>query len=1533
MDLPPAPTPPSGGNAPPNANHTTTLLNLLKFSQANASQSSAHRQQQHTSPGSLDGAPAPPPPPHQTQRDIHDFHQPMSAPRILQPAPATADPSGLLAALMRGTHESEEQRAESQPAPQRAPQPVGAPASYGHHTAAAPGSAGDARFLLDLLNRPKPSQTEQSPRTDTDAPVFAPQHPPQPDHAAEALRNLAQAHPGSGPASSSSHVPVSNFSYEQQRSFDPAPAPTYSYSSPQEAPPTNSSNPYGYNNPFDDYSASQDRPSNLRPSELMSHVSPQFHILKKTHSNSGSSRTGAEHGSSAGRRSPTASPTHDRRKFVQSSSPNAGPTPGTTVSYNSFPLERGKETVADALDDIAPRVDYEAQAALARLELQRGAETQVANDITDMLHGRDDSDYDPHHAGRDDDDGFIDRTPPLDASEDRNIADSVQGVADSWESADQDENVVLDDESKPIQVYNFPMRPWIAITLKDDVPEQRPQFNDKQALDIARLKKDFDQMDRNLYTATENYMTYGMSKAGGLRVIRQDDGRDAKVFTDTKDRIFNVSMSVTPPEHHIQKEAIIGTGTSGTVYWVQIKEGDKDHIEEPNLEQYGFALPPISLQDGDAPGGVVKTRARASTAHPEFFAVGRGKSINIIWPSYIIRENLFQPGHDRVVDTDRLIDQCSLKINTGKAGKDFTFSQDDTVIVSLDKSGRVKFWDVRELTAAADDRGDRPLHTSLEVKEPLLTVGSTPDGEKAWPTSVLLLDKLRPYQKRCALRYMIVGMKQNHTLQLWDLALGKPVQEFNLPHSKESDAVCSVVYHPPTGMLVIGHPTRNSIYFAHLSAPKYNLKNWSQVEYIQRLAVQDPSLPAPDSTAVLSGIREYSFDNKGVLRSLDILCNPAVPQDDSIEPSLFELYVMHSKGVACLHIKQAELGWSKDNKVLNGVDAVEANVVVIGKLKSVNSAPIPAEAQPEESQIRIAVRPKDASESTPVQDDDARNGSELGGPPKAPEPKEEDPATNQDVSEKIEKKYRKKKPTANEALNPTGNSPRATPSSAKNNETAKNPGNGSHAEATPANPGGLEGRLVKSLGGAFEKSLKSVLDKVDESSRARDVEFDARQSKLLEMVSNVLNDNTQKVLEALVRDQFAESVIPAVSDATARAVSEQLKTAIHGQVPHAIQREVSKTMPSAVQQAVHSHEFVGGITDRVGASIGQKLQQELAGPFLTRLGPVVAQIAAQSYQRVADETQQLYRAEFERLHQRIASDANKVDQALGLVTRLTDMVSTMANTQAQFQAEFLKFQQQVARERQLSDYQTSAQTQVHSPPQASNSQVTPNRGPLGSLGGALPYGIGPAVHATQNRGPQQSGAAPDDTNLDRVIQQMETAFRLGQYNDGILTWIQSNLESDVFARYLHKVSPTFIQELSPLMLLSMAASLAMQLEGNSNVRDKIVWLEIVLHTFHTIVNDTVSDGLSLMAQELRVTDERLLQDAQIRDVTPRIMGVVVERCESLILRISSNNPSEPILKNLSQMVLTAKRILDATRGIPTGRYDDGRVNLHGQDRY
>lgn len=78
----------------------------------------------------------------------------------------------------------------------------------------------------------------------------------------------------------------------------------------------------------------------------------------------------------------------------------------------------------------------------------------------------------------------------------------------------------------------------------------------------------------------------------------------------------------------------------------------------------------------------------------DFFVVGCGKFINIIWFLFIFENNLFKNVYDCVVDIEKFFKQCLFKINIGKVGKDFMFSQDDIVVVLLDKSGWVKFWDV-----------------------------------------------------------------------------------------------------------------------------------------------------------------------------------------------------------------------------------------------------------------------------------------------------------------------------------------------------------------------------------------------------------------------------------------------------------------------------------------------------------------------------------------------------------------------------------------------------------------------------------------------------------------------------------------------------------------------------------------------------------------------------------------------------------------------------------------------------------------------
>lgn len=1483
---PPAPTPPtfSHSHQPPGMMRMNNLgpigsmpssaakpdlMSLLRFSQSNAAASHAHANSQSSHTGSNQA-------PFDTSLTSIQSSLP---PPLHAPVPQPAETKGYLNALISG---------EAQPEP---PKWNEAPSKEAQE------------YLLGLL-RPKPSQNDQLSISEPS------QHATlTPQSANDEFQMLKQDRIEKTIQDS---TPLA---YQQRLESSPA---QFEYASPSsQNEPSRKPGMFDYKNPFEDLSASSPQnktPKSLTPGNTASAtVAPGIQILKKAPS-AASSPGSLDHKRLSNQRSPMVSPEHTRQSLESPSTLQA-----RQSEFNEstdMATEQDKETVTE---DLAERADKEAQEALARAEYEE-AQSKIAKSLEDMMRAKTDAEFDKtsevvardiqKELEREENAGILEETlPPEMAQVVRDIVDEAangnHAVADSWESAEADEIIVIEEELTPVKVFNFPLKPWISVTLQENSDIPRPLFRDEAILDIARVKKDFDQIDRNLVSATETYIIYGMSKAGGLRVIHQDDGKDAKLFENTKDRIFNVAVSSTPSDlNTTHKEILIGTGVSGTVYYAMTKYGDKHYVDDTHPEQYGFILPPISTQEGDAPGGVLKTRARTSSTHPEYFAVGRGKTINIIWPSYIMRNNFIKPGHDRFVDTDKLSKQCSLRINTGKAGKDFTFSQDDTIIVSLDKSGRVKFWDVRDLTAADEDSDPRfpmPAQTSLEVREPLMTLTTTPEGEKAWPTSVLLLDKQRPYQKRCALRYMIVGMKQNHTLQLWDLALGKPVQEFNLPHSKESDAVCSVTYHPPTGMIVVGHPTRNSIYFLHLSAPKYTIKGLSQVDYIQKLVAKDSSIPEPDSTAVISGVREYSFSNKGVIRSLDMLASPAPAtastQDD--EQPLFELYAMHSKGISGVCIKQRELGWTKDNKVIAPVDALASGIVKITKLKELPNI------QPPEPQVledpaslptRIAARPslkENAAPSASGQEEGNRKDTDEVTPPKPQQERKsaEAPVTPANQLDKPEKRSRRKKASEKHAgelaqSNGSSNSSHIGPASAKNGEPKA-----TSAFTQPI----ISADVLQSSIAKIETTVTKAIDtaihgyglKMDRELHTRDVNFEQTQHKLLDVISETLTDNLQRVLTLTISDKFEDNVIPAlvaainqtVSEQLQKVVAEQVETKIGGRISHAIQNQMQKFLPAAVNAALQKPDLAKAVTDKVVNSLSVNIEKNFSEALHKTITPAFRTLATATARDIANEVHRDAAEQIDMLEQRIRSDSNKIDQLTALVTRLSDTVSTMAATQAQFQDGFLKMQQHASRDREPQPASQRHYTQ------SSQSIPFAHQQPPSQLYNS------PSAHSGNQlmHYPPSTGGSSRDNDFERKVAEIRILFDRGEYEAGLVKWLQSDRKEEIFEAYLGDREVNFLSNLTPLVSLAVLAEVTKDLVDGVAIRAKVAWMEIIIHNIH--------NSLPLI-------------DPQVREVIPSILGSFVNQTEALFMRINARMPGDPLLRHLSQMAQMAKRIVE-----------------------
>ncbi|KAH8657062.1 hypothetical protein BGZ60DRAFT_434716 [Tricladium varicosporioides] len=1448
----PQPRVAAANSAASNAGRTSSLLNLLKFSQPSSGSASQ--------PAPI-GTPLPP------SREPSMTFGGSDAQGQLSGSIQGRGGSDLLAALMGAQ--------QARPAQESAPKfTTNTQPAQGSFANANSPSADTQAYLLQLLNQPKPAQQPETTPRAKPAKVLT---PPSKASSQDDVGELAQA--------------LEDASLDLNITGEPA-TEGMSFGKETSKAPAPKANPglFTYVNPFEQLAASSPRnrtPKIATPGpSAASSSAPAIQILKNPRHESPEHKRKIDDLSNS-------SPMQKKRQGTTSQALSQPPTP---LPDGRTPLEAligigavgKKETVQDALQEVGDKVDKQVQEAIARAE-QEDSQATIEQDLRDMLAAQTNQEFEKaasaaakdlkEELDKEANSGALDSLPTPVAEAVREIIDdAAQGhIADSWESADAEDSPTKEEEENTVSVYNFPMKPWITITIKES-GEPRPLFRREAVMDIARLKKDFDQIDRTLATASPNFIVYGMSKNGGVRIIRQDDGKDARIFTETHDRIFSVVTSTSEAD---LKEAIIGTGISGTVYWALIKDGEGDHLEDAIPENYGFALPPIHSHDSESPGGVLKTRARKSSAHPDFFAVGRGKFIHIIWPSVVFKQSYLKHGKDRLVDTDKYLNQLSLKINTGKAGKDFTFSEDDSCIVSLDKAGRVKFWDVRTLTKPEIiGNGSRSEH--IEIKEPLITFITTPATDKAWPTSVLFVDKLRPYQKGGALRYLIVGMKQNHTLQLWDLALGKPVQEIHLPHGKESDAVCSVVYHAATGMICVGHPTRNSIYFLHLSAPKYNLpKNITQADYMQKLIANDPSIPKPDSTAVISGMREYSLEDHGNLRSLDILQATTITPVKGEAPTMFELYAMHSKGVTCLLIKQADLGWNLDNKVMDPISAEKAEVISIESLKEIQATlPTPEPTEPVAPQApaptQVVSRPA-AKESSSK--DIAKKSGHTESAGKAEDKKEPvlpnggQPAAA--TTEKAEKKKRRKANSSSETPAGPSSAPQATLAAQSSKTIVLDPlsharnGNASKAVRDNGNSRGpsqdlsdgalknIENRVAGEVKKIFGDSFDSLYKNITDDRRTQAAVADAKQDAMLRLVSATLSDNIEQTLGRIVSTSIQKSVLPNISDVASKAVSEQLGSKLNSHIGQNLPKELNKALPDAIGRALQQPQLLKLMSESLAKSVAFRVEEHYTTLLQSVVVPAFTNLAVQTSQKVAADVQRQASDQIAAIEREREADSMKIDQLTAVVVNLGQTLTDMSAAQQSFQRTILELRDQVNQERRQTS-QNSREASITSPSNAVTAPVEEK--------------------------------TPQEIEYDEMMKSISAAMNQGQFENAVIQWLQTRREQEFFANYFSKFNPSFVCNLSPLLLLSLGATITVDFD-DPLLPQRITWLEMVVNTFYIrLINNDLEE--------------------QVRDLIPKIMGIYIQRLEHTFMRVSNVDVGNPCLKRLSLLVAAANRTLE-----------------------
>ncbi|EKV13009.1 WD40/YVTN repeat-like-containing domain [Penicillium digitatum] len=1061
--------------------------------------------------------------------------------------------------------------------------------------------------------------------------------------------------------------------------------------------------------------------------------------------------------------------------------------------------------------------------------------------------------------------------------------ETTEALADSWESA---EDSAEKEEERVVSVHNFPMRPFISIAVKA-TSGKITTFRDDDVMDIARLKKEFDQLDRSLTAATSEYIVYALAKTGGIRIIRQDDGSDRQVFRSTRDRVFNVALCTAPSAAgDSEVQAILGIGVSGSVYWALISRSGKDFFDVDALESESLIFPPFPASDENTSGGQLKTRAKRSTRHTNLFAIGRGKNIYVVSPKAAMSPAYGVSGTQRTVNTEKFFKERALKISTGKAGKDFAFSDDDSVIASLDKTGRLRFWDINDmLNDASLMEGPAPA----EIRVPLTTFVTGSPTEKSWPTSVLFLDKLRAYSRSMALRYVLVGLKQNHTLQLWDIGLGKAVQELKFPHENESDAICSVAYHPASGVIVVGHPTRNSIYFAHLSAPRYNLPQMSQAAYIRDLNDKDNTLPKPESTACLSGIREISLGSKGQLRSLELLpiTKAATDKRGTEENPLFELYVMHSRGVTCLNIKKEDLGWTADNKVIRPIDAMEHGLIEISDLQTFPTYAIDdpsVNGDTASTQSRVA--PKELAKKPEIGElasgvAPSRNASPTKLAKKKEEPSE--PAAAPVVVEKSEKKKKKKAAAAAEAAKAkepsvtVGVEPLPVPSgTAKELETLVSCASqaADHAVPTFGFSSELLNKHIQTLQGSvqseFNKSLghefENLHRRFDDERRSWDAASSAKQDQVLRLVSSTLSDNVEKNLTRIVSASIQTDVIPVIADATSVAVNKQLNSAVSQQLGGAFNEELRQVLPKAVINAMQQAPVVKAVSDSVAQKLAPRIEVEVTRVMQSSITPMIESLA-RTTKKVESDMERHFQAQINHYEAQRQSDTAKIEEMSAVLRGLSKTVSMLAANQSHQIQQSQSPQLEMSNREILNVHKRSSSTRQPSENHARIPQ------PL-----SQPVPQPPAIQAPAPV-PVASPVvrSPEEIEMGDIVQLINT----GHYEQGTIKWLQSNQQADLFDNYFVHISPAYLSRLSAIVMLSVAVAVTTTMQ--SNIGQRLHWLEVVLQNVNP-------------------------RDTDLREVAPRILDIMSQRLNTLYMSVVERNPHDPILRLISPLARRAREL-------------------------
>lgn len=344
------------------------------------------------------------------------------------------------------------------------------------------------------------------------------------------------------------------------------------------------------------------------------------------------------------------------------------------------------------------------------------------------------------------------------------------------------------------------------------------------------------------------------------------------------------------------------------------------------------------------------------------------------------------------------------------------------------------------------------------------------------------------------------------------------------------------------------------------------------------------------------------------------------------------------------------------------------------------------------------------------------------------------------------------------------------------------------------------------------------------------------------MVSTTLTDNTEKRLSEIVTSSIKKNVIPTLSTTISSSFDEKLSQALGPALNKSVAEELTASLPRMVNEAMQEPDVINNISDLVAHKVTQQVGTQLLHQLRHSIVPAVDDATKTTVDTANQQTEAriadiLHKGALER-----QADSVKLNLLSQLVNGMSTTIKSMSESQTALQNQILELQSHF-REGKPAGNTINPPVRI-APPQ-------------------------PAQPPTKPAGSEQS-------QYDQVV----SALQHGDYDTGTVLWLQSAQQAELFDNIFRHIDPAYLRKLSPLVNLSVCATLTTTLATHLN--ERIQWLSEILA------------GLDPNHPE-------------IHEVSEKILNITEMRLRTAYGQLSSSNPGHPIVHHIFNLMQTCQQ--------------------------